>query len=138
MSSCGLSLADFLNPEIDSIMGVIILEEKSESKVNWITCPECGSKIGIVVSVGQARAERTFEEPRTTWPSTGIRERLASAGVDLALIDIEEGEESYIVRPKRFLGDLWGPVNDGVRSLGGIWIREGRDSRWEISKEETS
>ena len=61
---------------------------------------------------------------------------MAAAGVDLELINVEDGEEVVIVSPKRFLGDLWGPVNDAVKSLGGIWIREGRDSRWELRKED--
>jgi len=39
-----------------------------------------------------------------------------------------------LVSPKKFLGDLWGQVNDAIRSLGGTWIREGRESRWEIRK----
>jgi hypothetical protein len=49
---------------------------------------------------------------------------------------VDEGEEVVTVAPKRFLGDLWGPVNDAIRSLGGMWIREGRESRWEIRKED--
>ena len=54
------------------------------------------------------------------------------SGVDLTLIDIEESNEIITIRPKKFLGDLWGPINEAIRNLGGGWIREGRDSRWEI------
>lgn len=111
--------------------------EREDTKVTWVTCPECGAKIGIILSVGRATpaAERPLLEPSITRPPTGIVERLASAGVDLSLVDVEEGEDVVVIRPKRFLGDLWGPVNEAVRALGGSWIREGRESRWEIRKE---
>jgi len=115
------------------------LSGKEESKITWITCPECGSKIGIVVSVGRAPAavpEEAEAEVAPTWPPTSIRERLAAAGVDLSLVDVEEKEDVVILSPKRFLGDLWGPINDAVKGLGGTWIREGRESRWEIPKGE--
>lgn len=111
--------------------------EKEETKVTWITCPECGAKIGLILSVGRAApaVEGAPAEP-TTWPPSGVREKLATAGVNLSLVEVEEGEDVIIISPKRFLGDLWGPVNDAVRALGGSWIREGRESRWEIRKED--
>jgi len=113
------------------------LGEREDTKVTWITCPECGARIGIILSVGRAAptAERPLKEP-SPWPPSGINERLVSAGVDLSLVDVEEVEEVVVIRPKRFLGDLWGPVNEAVRTLGGGWIREGRESRWEIRKED--
>jgi len=112
------------------------LGERKEAKVSWITCPECGAKIGIILSVGRAvpSAERVPSELETR-PSS-FKERLASAGVDLSLVDVEEREDVVVVSPKKFLGDLWGPINDAVRALGGSWIREGRESRWEIRKED--
>jgi hypothetical protein len=114
------------------------LGEREDTKVTWISCPECGAKIGIILSVGRAvpAAERPLLEPSITWPPSGIAERLASAGVDLSIVDVEEGEDVVVIRPKRFLGDLWGPVNEAIRTLGGGWIREGRESRWEIRKED--
>ena len=113
------------------------MEERESTKVTWVTCPECGSKIGIILSVGRAppSAEMAVTEPAVRPPS-GIREMLASAGVDLSLVDVEEEGEVIIISPKRFLGDLWGPINDAVRALGGSWIREGRESRWEIRRED--
>jgi len=115
------------------------LGEREGTKVTWITCPECGAKIGIILSVGRAApaAERPPSEA-AAWPPSGVRERLARAGIDLSLVDVGEGEEAIVVSPKKFLGDLWGPINDAVRALGGIWIREGRNSRWEIRKEDLS
>jgi len=65
----------------------------------------------------------------------GILEKLAAAGVDLTLVDVEEGDEIVSVSPKKFLGDLWGPINEAIRLLEGRWIRDGRSSRWEIRKE---
>lgn len=111
--------------------------EREDTRVTWITCPECGAKIGIILSVGRAppAPERPFMEPSAAWPPSGIMERLATAGVDLSLVDVEEGDDIIVISPKRFLGDLWSPINEAVRALGGGWIREGRKSRWEIRKE---
>ena len=115
------------------------MEERESAKVNWVTCPECGAKIGILLSVGRETpsTERPTEQ-RPTWPPSSIRERVRLAGVDLSLVDVDEGEDVVIISPKRFLGDLWVPVNDAIRTIGGNWIREGRESRWEIRKEELS
>ncbi len=116
------------------------MSEREDSKITWITCPECGAKIGVVLSVGKIAQGSVVPQPQEAgaWPPMGIGERLVAAGIDLTLIDINEGEEVVTVRPKKFLGDLWGPVNDAVKSLGGMWIRDGRESRWEIRKEEES
>ncbi|HIH88826.1 TPA: hypothetical protein HA344_06435 [Candidatus Bathyarchaeota archaeon] len=112
---------------------------KDESKVIWLTCPDCGSKIGIILSVGKATAitqhrEDVAEEETEIWPPSSFAEKLKTAGVDANLLNIEEGEDATLVSPKKFLGDLWGPINETIRSLGGVWIREGRESRWEIRK----
>ena len=118
------------------------MTEREDSKINWITCPDCGAKIGIVVSVGKAAAPTTAvpvapqPEAVTVLPTGGIEGRLAAAGVDLTLVDVEEDDEIVTVTPKKFLGDLWGPVNEAIRTIGGGWIRDGRSSRWEIRKEE--
>ena len=110
---------------------------KEESKVIWLTCPDCGSKIGIILSVGKAttiahRSEQ--EEEPGAWPPSSFEEKLKEAGIDTTLLNIEDGEEAVLVSPKKFLGDLWAPINETMRSLGGTWIREGRESRWEIRK----
>jgi len=116
------------------------------NKITWVTCPDCGAKIGVVISVGKAKvvqaaavvaeavAEAEGEEGE--WPpQQDFKAKLEAAGVDLALVDVEEGESTVSVSPKKFLGDLWGPINDTMKTLGGTWIRDGRSSRWEIPKE---
>jgi hypothetical protein len=114
---------------------------KDESKVIWLACPDCGSKIGIILSVGKAAAITqpmdAEEEETEARPPSSFSEKLKTAGIDTNLLNIEEGEEVTLVSPKKFLGDLWGPINDAIRSLGGTWIREGRESRWEIRKTQT-
>ncbi|MBN2335347.1 hypothetical protein JXL21_07270 [Candidatus Bathyarchaeota archaeon] len=111
------------------------------NKITWITCPDCGSKIGIVLSVGRTAgaAPTVVQAEEEDWPpqQQDSRARLEAAGVDLALVDVEENEGMVSVSPKKFLGDLWGPINDAMKTLGGTWIRDGRNSRWEISFEET-
>lgn len=120
--------------------------EKDETKITWIKCPECGAKIGIMLSVGRGAAEGTAQPPTTTeeesytptlTPLTSLQERLAASGIDISLLDIQETEELTVIKPKRFLGDFWGRVNDAVRASGGVWIREGRESRWEIRKQDS-
>jgi len=109
---------------------------EEDTRVTWVTCPECGAKIGIILSVGRTGIATRIQVPDETVPiPSGVNGVLASVGVDLSLINVEEGEEIIVISPKRFLGDLWGPLNDAVRSLGGYWVREGRESRWEIRKE---
>ena len=104
-----------------------MVEERGEAKVMWITCPECGAKLGIVVSVGRVKPP---EAPAIT--PEEIRERLSSAGIDPSILDINLEEGVIVVAPRRFLGELWGPINDVMKEIGGVWVREGRESRWEI------
>jgi hypothetical protein len=112
------------------------------NKVTWITCPDCGAKIGIVLSVGKAAvAPAAVREAEGEWPpqeepQQDFKSRLEAAGVDLALVNVEEDGAAVSVSPKKFLGDLWGPINDAVRTLGGSWVRDGRNSRWVISQEQ--
>jgi len=110
----------------------------SKDKVSWITCPECGSKIGIVITVGKAEAK--VEERLPTlgegWPPGSAQQVLEAAGIDVSQLDVVEDEAMVTITPKRFLGDLWGPINDKVRAMGGVWIRDGKNSRWEIPKQQ--
>jgi len=53
-------------------------------------------------------------------------------------LEIETTGGITTIRSKIFLGDLWGPVNDAVKALGGKWIRDGQNSRWEIGGVATS
>jgi hypothetical protein len=114
------------------------------NKITWVTCPDCGAKIGVVIAVGKATVipapeaapEVEAEAEEGEWPpQQDMKSKLEAAGVDLALVDVEEGESAVSVSPKKFLGDLWGPINDAMKTLGGTWIRDGRSSRWEIPKE---
>jgi hypothetical protein len=109
-----------------------------KDKITWITCPECGGKIGIVISVGKTKATQVIhQESRETaeeWPPQTAQAMLQAAGIDVSQLDIEENETLISISPKKFLGDIWGPINDKIRNLGGDWIRDGRNSRWELVK----
>ena len=113
----------------------------AKDKITWITCPDCGSKIGIVISVGKTEATRVIhqeeKQPSEEWPPQTAQAILEAAGVDISQLDVEENETTILVSPKKFLGDQWGPINDKLREIGGTWIRDGRNSRWEIPKEES-
>ena len=119
------------------------MSDREDSNITWVTCPDCGAKIGVVISVGKtATGAPPAPAPAREVPAMpvmtqgGILEKLAAAGVDLTLVDVDEGEDMVSVSPKKFLGDLWGPINEAMRTLGGGWIRDGRSSRWEIRKED--
>lgn len=111
------------------------LSTNKNSKITWITCPDCGSKIGIVISVGKTQPVTVTHEEEYQAPQD-IRSRLEEAGLDLGLVDFEESETIVTITPKRFLGDQWGSVNDVIKQVGGNWIRDGRNSRWEINSSE--
>ncbi|MGB9622855.1 MAG: hypothetical protein ACPL07_03315 [Candidatus Bathyarchaeia archaeon] len=112
------------------------MEKKGETKINWITCPECGSKIGLIVSLGKPTivSERQQSEISIISSAASITEKLSTLGVDLSLIEIEERDDLIVITPRRFLGDLWGQINEMLKTLGAVWIREGKQSRWEIHK----
>jgi hypothetical protein len=119
------------------------MSNKEDGKVIWLTCPDCGSKIGIILSIGKPSIISDITQPindieQETWPpheTNDIGEKLKAAGIDFGLLNIEEGETIIKISPKKFLGDLWGPINSIMKDINGTWIREGRDSRWEIKKE---
>jgi len=51
---------------------------------------------------------------------------------NIDMLDVLQTPEGVTLTPKKFLGDLWGPVNDDVRSRGGRWVRDGKKSHWLI------
>jgi hypothetical protein len=108
----------------------------TRDKITWITCPDCGSKIGIVISVGKTETTKVIhQEPSEEGSPKTAQAVLEAIGVDISQLDIEENETIISASPKKFLGDQWGSINDKIREIGGIWIRDGRNSRWEIPKE---
>jgi len=104
------------------------MSEKED--IIWLKCPDCGSSLGIMMSVG--KGEKVSIKTREEWPPKTIEAKLGNAGVDLELVEVEIGEDIITISPKDFLGDQWTPINDSVRSLGGEWVREGRESHWEL------
>ena len=51
-------------------------------------------------------------------------------GSDQLDYNVEDG--ALKITPKKFLGDVWGPVNDALKPLGASWISV-KPSRWEIA-----
>jgi hypothetical protein len=51
-------------------------------------------------------------------------------------LEILDGFDGFAVKPKRYLGESWGEVNDVVRSLGGKWFKGTKpaDGTWRIPK----
>jgi hypothetical protein len=113
------------------------MSDLEDSKITWVICPDCGAKIGVALSIGKVdnRINVRNVEVEDSSHQNETEKFLTESGVDISLIEIEEDEETIIIMPKRFLGDLWGSINDAIRNVGGGWVREGRQSRWEIKKE---
>lgn len=51
---------------------------------------------------------------------------MSEAGLDLSLVDID----GKTVKPKAFLGDLWGGFNEALKTAGYNWKSAGKDSHW--------
>jgi hypothetical protein len=62
-----------------------------------------------------------------------LRERL---GARLQDLEVTDGMDGLVVRPRRYLGDVWKEVNDVMRALGGHWQtgHSPRDGSWRIPK----
>ena len=112
--------------------------ERDDSKVIWVNCPHCGSKIGIFLAVEEGEvAEERVEAPREALSAEErVRRFLQEEGVDMSLIKIEEEETQIVISPMGYIGDPWGEINDKIRQMGGEWISAGRESRWIIKKED--
>lgn len=111
---------------------------EKEKNVSWVTCPECGSKIGIFLTptIVPPEVEKPAEKIKTiVLKLEEFRERLVSEEVDLSLLRVMEDEDKFIISPSGYLGEPWRPINDTIRSMGGQWISAGKESRWEIKKE---
>ena len=64
----------------------------------------------------------------------GIIDALESVGLDTEDLEISVKKGKVIVKPKRFLGDIWDKYNQAFWKLGYSWIKAGKNGRWESSK----
>lgn len=62
-----------------------------------------------------------------------LQERL---GARLQDLEIMEGMDGLVVKPRRYLEDAWAEINEVVRSLGGRWFKgtKSADGVWRIPK----
>jgi len=104
------------------------LMEKIESSPRLYELTESKKKTQALVVASEVELSAT----------SSVRESLIKAGIDLSLVEIGEknGGGFITVSPKKFLGDLWGPINEVIKVLNGKWIRQGRTSHWEIISKE--
>jgi hypothetical protein len=51
-------------------------------------------------------------------------------------VEVTDGIDGLVVKPRRYLGDAWKEVNDIVRELGGHWMKgaSSKDGGWRIPK----
>lgn len=89
----------------------------------------------------QFHAERTREKEQTQVPfidQEGILDDIERAGLDTTALSIYPEGERFIVKPLRFLGDVWRKYNTVLGGMGFTWIRAGKDSRWQLSHTSSS
>lgn len=71
----------------------------------------------------------SFEErstpPEEAWSKASVE---ALLGADADRVDITPAGDE--VKPKKFLGDLWGPINSKLRPQRFNWVRDSKNSRW--------
>ena len=62
-----------------------------------------------------------------------LQERLGKRLPDL---EITDGIDGFIVKPRRYLDDAWAEINEVVRALGGKWQKgqTSKDGSWRIPR----
>ena len=60
-----------------------------------------------------------------------LQERL---GARLQDLEVTDGIDGLVVKPRKYLGESWSEVNEAVRALGGHWISNGKQGSWRIPK----
>lgn len=80
-------------------------------------------------------ATQVTEAPLTA-ELESLKTYLSKEGVDIDLLEFQEYPDRFEVTPVKFLGDLWDPMNEVFKSLGGDWTREENKklSHWRLSK----
>lgn len=58
------------------------------------------------------------------------KSELQVAGVDVELLDFLNYGNT--LKPKKFLGDLWSDMNQKLTANNYVWVKEGKESRWEF------
>jgi len=78
--------------------------------------------------------QASFEELSKSEPQEHcltLAEEMKEANLDPEKVNISSDETE--VKPKKFLGDIWGNYNDFLLANGFHWIRDSKESRWERS-----
>lgn len=63
-----------------------------------------------------------------------IKTELDQEGFDVSRLIFTETEKTVMVKPRAFLANDWGLPNTILKGFKAQWIREGKDSRWEVRK----
>lgn len=45
---------------------------------------------------------------------------------------LEVSADNRVIKPRKFLGDAWGEINEELRREGYTWVSAGKDGRWEF------
>jgi len=110
------------------------VSKPEEPKPYDFQCPFCNQKIPLVVAVSReaykdkptAVITRTVETIRKSLPTSTLND-----------LTIEEKEQTFHIKPKKFLGkEAFGMIQKVVKDLGGEWVSQGKTSYWWVPKSE--
>jgi len=72
------------------------------------------------------QVEQTQLGSPKTW-----QQALEEKNIDVNLLDWTQDESN--IMPKKWMGDLWGVVNETLRGFGYTWMKDGKESHWSAS-----
>ena len=76
-------------------------------------------KPGPTGTSNPAGNEKSSGNPRLPVPKLAtLQERLGARLLD---VEVTDGLDGLIVKPRRYLADAWAPINEAIRALGGKW-----------------
>ena len=93
-----------------------------------------GSKpAGTPTPAGKTNANTPLSPRPAASKLATLQERLGKRLPDL---EITDGIDGFIVKPRRYLDDAWAEINEVVRALGGHWQKgqTSKDGSWRIPK----
>lgn len=62
----------------------------------------------------------------------GVLDAVERAGLDTTALAVYPDDGRMVVKPLKFLSDVWSKYDRALAPMGFTWIRAGKDGRWEI------
>jgi len=90
-------------------------------------CPNCGTNLLVTLTINEATPAQAINRK-------SIENLKLALGDDAKLLEFATEGDTIIVHPKAFIEDkaTYARIAEVMRAMGGVWIKEGRASRWEL------